>query len=121
MRKFRFKGEQDRLWQDPNKSYCGYVIGEIYDYRSECPEGGIQDTSYYVNKYPKDWQEVTEEEKVTLTDTEKIVLIDFLNDHFEEFCKFIGSSTTPEETYIRLTGTYTDGKISTLIDKIEKL
>ena len=121
MRKFRFKGDQDSLWQDPDKSYGGYVIGEIYDYRSECPEGGIHGTSYYVNKYPKDWQEVFEEEKVQLTETEKIVLIDFLNDHFEEFGEFISGEDTSVENYNNLEGEWSYNKISVLIDKIEKL
>lgn len=65
MRKFRFKGDQYSLWQDRDTSYGGYVIGEIYDYGSLAPEDpdGEYTTSYYVEAYPKDWEEVFDVEE----------------------------------------------------------
>lgn len=85
-----------------------HIAGKIYveDY---LPDGLVHATVAQLAKlFPHDWQEVTEEE-MKLTDAEKIMIIGFLNDHFEEFCDFIND-----------TGGYR-GKPSNLIDKIEKL
>jgi hypothetical protein len=125
MRKYTFIGtEHERLDYSP-KEERRPQRGKIYN---EDEYIGNNLISYFVNSFfCEEWQEVFEEEKVQLTETEKIVLIDFLNDHFEEFCDFINSGDTCiYENYAKLNEELNANNqakviISNLIDKIEKL
>lgn len=85
MRKFKFIGHESS-YSIANLGIKAFNFGEIYeeDYKGR---GCMSLVGDYAFDFPKDWQEVFDEEKVQLTKTEKIVLIDFLNDHFEEFCE----------------------------------
>ena len=122
MRKWKFIGDHYQLslyqWK------INPVIGGIY---TEDQLGKMWDEKKCVPfnwdmcRVDEDWQEVFEEEKVQLTETEKIVLIDFLNDHFEEFCEFINGVNTSDQNYNNLEGLWSYNKITNLIDKIEKL
>ena len=108
MRKFKFIGKsiEYRSSEEP-----ALINGQVYseDY-IPWTDDGKPDNFWTIDKnvlnaskiYPQDWQEVFEGEKVQLTETEKIVLIDFLNDHFDEFCE-------------------TSFDAINIIDKIEKL
>lgn len=72
MRKFKFIGDQYGVLEEGNTDYAGYVIGEVYDYDSFAPDCDFNLlTSHYVKEYPKDWQEVFEEEKVQVTTLHK--------------------------------------------------
>ena len=113
MRKFKFIGYVEEPYETfhRNAIYDGNLI----------PEGWVITVADMAKAFPEDLQEVFEEEKVQLTETEKIVLIDFLNDHFEEFCDFINQpENINRDSYLSLE----DGcmrKASNLIDKIERL
>ena len=103
----------------------GYIkpfweIGKIYD-ENFIGSGSDYTVGQLQKHYPQDWQEVFGEEKVQLTETEKIVLIDFLNDHFEDLGEFINGVNTSDQNYNNLEGRWSYNKISNLIDKIEKL
>ena len=112
MRKFRLISKDD--------IYEPLVVGQVYD-GSLTPEDWGWSVTFHATMYPKDWQEVFEEEKVQLTETEKIVLIDFLNEHFEDLGEFINGVNTSDQNYNNLEGRWSYNKISNLIDKIEKL
>lgn len=122
MKKYRFKGDHYNMLDDYDQlPYSGYVIGQVYCLEGESPEKHLYNNRYYIKTYPKDWEKVVEE-KITLTDVEKEVLIDFLNEYFDEFCDFINNMIiTTEENYNKLNGNYPSDKASTLIDKIEKI
>lgn len=128
MRKFKFIGtEQDSRaygYQTPEK-------GMIYTEDSLIGLAQLREWMEY-SFFDSEFQEVFEEEQVQLTETEKIVLIDFLNDHFEEFWHFVGSSKTTDYNYWEIlkeqTERYTVNEIvsskdivSNIIDKIERL
>jgi hypothetical protein len=127
MRKYTFIGtEQERL-DYSTKEERRPQRGRIY-----LAEEVVGDTpvSYWIslNSSKHEWQEVfVVEEKVQLTEIEKIMLIDFLNDHFEKFCELINDPTkTFYENFDMLDeglsgGTEPKVIISNLIDKIEKL
>lgn len=138
MRKFKFIGEASEYAScDQEVLQFGSVYSEDY---IPWTDDGKPDDFWTTNKnvldaskhYPQDWQEVFEEEKVQLTETEKIVLIDFLNDHFEEFWHFVGSSKTTDDNYWEILKEQTERYmvneivsskeiVSNIIDKIEKL
>lgn len=128
MRKWKFIGDHYELslyrWK------INPVIGEIYtedQLRKMWDEKKCVPFNWNMCRVDEDWQEVVDEEKVQLTETEKIVLIGFLNDHFEEFCDFIDDPTkTFYENFYDLDEGLSGGVepkviISNLIDKIEKL
>ena len=97
-----------------------WKLGQIYD-ENFSAVGADYNVKELAGMYPQDWEEVVEE-KVTLTDAEKEVLIDFLNEHFDEFCAFINiSEITSMEQHHKLKGLYAWDKVSNLIDKIERL
>lgn len=119
MRKYTFIGtEQERL-DYSSKEERRPQKGKIY--RADELVGNSP-ISYWVSSCfsETEWQEVFEEEKVQLTETEKIVLIDFLNDHFEEFVKYLNYRADFDH-YERILGEFTEDKASNLIDKIERL
>ena len=120
MRKYTFIGtEQERLdysTKEERRPQRGKVYrADEYVGNSPISYGVSADFSRH------EWQEVFEEEKVQLTEAEKIVLIDFLNDHFEEFCEFINSEVDYLTVFSVIEGSLPEGKISNIIDKIEKL
>lgn len=122
MRKYTFIGtEQERLdysTKEERRPQRGVVYSAI-DMIGNSP------INYWVSLdfSRHEWQEVFEEEKVQLTEIEKIVLIDFLNDHFEEFYAYINNVENFDyhEIWLKLTGEYSREKASNIIDKIEKL
>lgn len=72
-----------------------------------------------VKVFPEDWQEVCDK-GTQLTESEKFVIIDFLNEYFDEFCHHINFSID-YSVYCKLSAGFSKEKVSNLIDKIEKL
>ena len=127
-KKFKFKGDVEACGEDG--SYGGLVVGDIYRLTDRCPDSkfGVEDynfVKYYVEMYPNDWEEVTEQACVTIfTDAEVVTLITFLNDNFEDFNTFIESSGDGylyySFYYALEGGMQRDQKAPLLIDKLEK-
>lgn len=128
MRKFKFIGtEQERL-DYSTKEKSRPQRDKVY--RADDYVGNSPIIYWFSSGLIKhEWQEVFDEEKVQLTETEKIVLIDFLNDHFEEFWHFVGSSKTTDYRYWEMLKGEAIGQeivssretVSNIIDKIERL
>lgn len=85
MRKFKFIGTDLQRTEYSSIEERRPQRGVVY---SAIDMIGNSPINYWVaSSFGVEWEEVVEEEKVQLTETEKIVLIDFLNEHFEEFCE----------------------------------